>query len=169
MDVITYLCFGQDIDAANASNFEQPLIKAMSDSSSIVIYFKHFPIFRKLITSIPPERAMKSNPQIAGLLKMQQLLKQRIASHVDDPESLKELPHSTTIFNLLINPEVHKSKKVADALSIYEESQVMMFAGGDTTANVIMIGTFYLLKQPELTQRLKKELLEVWPILDEEP
>jgi hypothetical protein len=73
MDVITTLCFGQDIDAANATNFEQPLIKAMAESASIIIYFKHFPIFRKLINSIPPDQAIKSNPQIAGLIKMQQV------------------------------------------------------------------------------------------------
>ena len=73
MDIITYLCFGQDIDAANAPDFQQPLIKAMADSTSIVVYFKHFPLFRKMITGIPPERAMKSNPKIAGLLRMQQV------------------------------------------------------------------------------------------------
>ena len=98
-----------------------------------------------------------------------QLLKQRIDSHVNDPESLKELPHSTTIFNLLINPDAYKSKKAADARSIYEESQALMFGGGDTTANVIMIGTFYLLKTPSLVDRLKKELHKAWPDLEQEP
>ena len=73
MDVITYLCFGQDIDAADAPDFQQPLIKAMSDGIEIITYFKHFPIFRKLIASIPPEQAIKSNPQITGLIQMQQV------------------------------------------------------------------------------------------------
>jgi cytochrome P450 len=95
-------------------------------------------------------------------------LKQRINAHVDDPETLKELPHSTTIFNLLINPEVHKSKKAADAESIYQESQALMFGGGDTTASVIMIGTFYLLKHPELGKRLKGELRDAWPDVNQE-
>lgn len=71
--LLTYLCFGQDIDAANAPDFKQPLIKAMSDGGGIIIYFKHFPIFRKLIPSIPPERAMKSNASIAGLIQMQMI------------------------------------------------------------------------------------------------
>lgn len=42
-----------------------------------------------------------------------------------------------------------------------------MFGGGDTTANVIMVGTFYLLKRPELVKRLKEELREYWPDLIE--
>lgn len=44
-----------------------------------------------------------------------------------------------------------------------------MFGGGDTTANTIMIGTFYLLKNPSTLARLKKELLDAWPNLLEEP
>ena len=44
-----------------------------------------------------------------------------------------------------------------------------MFGGGDTTANVIMYGTFYLLKHPVLAERLKKELREAWPDLERQP
>lgn len=40
-----------------------------------------------------------------------------------------------------------------------------MFGGGDTTANVIMIGTFYMLKRPDLMKRLKDELKHYWPEL----
>ncbi len=44
-----------------------------------------------------------------------------------------------------------------------------MFGGGDTTANVIMVGTFYLLSNPATLARLKKELREAWPRLEKEP
>ena len=98
-----------------------------------------------------------------------QLLKKQIASHIDDPETLSRLPHSTTIYHLLLNPEVYKSKTVASHKSLYEESQALMFGGGDTTANAIMIGTFYLLKNPSTMSRLKKELLDAWPTLEEDP
>ena len=40
-----------------------------------------------------------------------------------------------------------------------------MFGGGDTTANVIMVGTFYLLKRPDLVKKLKEELKAYWPEL----
>lgn len=48
---------------------------------------------------------------------------------------------------------------------MYEESQALMFGGGDTTAGVIMTGVFYMLKQPALVQRLRDELREYWPDL----
>ena len=44
-----------------------------------------------------------------------------------------------------------------------------MFGGGDTTANAIMIGAFYLLKNPEILANLKKELGEAWPRISDEP
>ena len=40
-----------------------------------------------------------------------------------------------------------------------------MFGGGDTTANVIMQGAFYLLQKPELLRKLKDELKMYWPEL----
>lgn len=87
MDVITYLCFGQDIDAANEPDFKAPLITAMSDGAGIIIYFKHFPLFRKLITSIPPENAIKSNPQIAGMIRMQQVRSSKTFVHSTEARS----------------------------------------------------------------------------------
>lgn len=73
MDVITYLCFSEDINAANERDFQSPLITGMSDGAPIIIYLKHFSLFRKLISIIPPEQVIKSNPQIAGMIRMQQV------------------------------------------------------------------------------------------------
>ena len=98
-----------------------------------------------------------------------QLLKRQIASHITSPETLSALPHSTTIYHLLLNPEAYKSKTAPSGVSLYEESQALMFGGGDTTANVVMIGTFYLLSKPEMAASLKEELLEIWPTLGREP
>jgi len=84
---------------------------------------------------------------------------------VNDPETLEALPHKTTIYHILLDPSSHKSRGPASAKSLYEESQALMFGGGDTTANVVMIGAFYLMKRPDLVKRLKDELKEYWPEL----
>ena len=44
-----------------------------------------------------------------------------------------------------------------------------MFAGAETIGGTLMVGTYYLLKQPETYKKLKKELHEVWPALDQNP
>ncbi|KEF63876.1 uncharacterized protein A1O9_01854 [Exophiala aquamarina CBS 119918] len=165
MDVITYLCFGQSGNAVDEPDFHDPLIEAMHNSTALVPLFFHFKIIRKLIMGMPPEMAKKSAPETAGLINMQQLLKKQIDGHVNDPETLEALPHKTTIYHILLDPNSHKSRGPATAKSLYEESQALMFGGGDTTANVVMIGAFYLLKRPDLIKKLKDELKEYWPEL----
>jgi len=44
-----------------------------------------------------------------------------------------------------------------------------MFGGVDTTASALMVGTFYMLKHPDVLKRLKKELHDAWPNLEQEP
>ena len=65
----------------------------------------------------------------------------------------------------MLDPNLYKSRGPASAKSLYEESQALMFGGGDTTANVIMVGTFYLLQRPDLVKKLKEELKAYWPEL----
>lgn len=90
-------------------------------------------------------------------------MRKNIEEHVNDPETLNALPIKTTIYHILLDPKSHKTQGPASAKSMYEESQALMFGGGDTTANVVMVGVFYLLKQPDLVRKLKEELKEYWP------
>ena len=71
MDVITYLCFGQSLNAVNEPGFKAPLIEAMHNSTPLVPVFKHFKLIRKLIMSLPPNIAIATSPDIAGLIRMQ--------------------------------------------------------------------------------------------------
>lgn len=68
-----------------------------------------------------------------------------------------------------MSPEAYKAGTVPSAGSLYEETQALMFAGADTTGNTLMLGTFHLLKSPELYQKLKEELRSAWPDLAEQP
>jgi hypothetical protein len=69
-----------------------------------------------------------------------------------------------------MDAEAYRNKTVPSAGSLYEEAQALTFAGVDTIGNTLMIGTHYLLQQPDTMQKLKTELLETWPSLnDNEP
>ena len=68
-----------------------------------------------------------------------------------------------------MDKDAYKNGTVPVAGSLYEESQAMMFAGGDTTGNTLMLATYYLLKQPDTYQSLKAELEAAWPNLQQPP
>lgn len=73
MDVITSLCFGQPINAVDKPDFKAPLVEAMQNGIPIVTVFKHFPIVRILINSMPPDIGIAMSPDVAGLIRMQQV------------------------------------------------------------------------------------------------
>ena len=50
-----------------------------------------------------------------------------------------------------------------------EEAQALMFGGGDSVANTLMVGLFHVLDQPELYKRLKDEVYQAWPSIENPP
>jgi hypothetical protein len=52
--------------------------------------------------------------------------------------------HIPQLYTIYLNPAAYRNKTAPTVDSLYDESQALMFGGGDTTANVIMVGTFYL-------------------------
>ena len=87
---------------------------------------------------------------------------------VKNPESLKDVPH-LIIYHKLLDKNANKSGMVPVAGSLYEEEQALMFSGADTTGNTLMLGTFHLLENSSLLKRLKDELYNAWPNLENAP
>lgn len=95
------------------------------------------------------------------------MLRRQITGLTTDPEKLKQLPHNMTIYHRLLDPESYRDKTIPSAQSVYEESQALLFAGGDTAGNTLMVGTFFLLQNPNALQRVKEELKSAWPSLEQ--
>jgi cytochrome P450 len=168
MDTITAFCFAQSVNAMDAPNFAAPIIEAMEATLPTFILFKHFLPFRKLVLSLPPWLAIRVSPQTAGLTQLQVILGNQVKEVTTHPESLKGQPHPI-IYHRLLDPEVQKGHPIPNATSLYEEAQALMFGGGDTVGNALMIGLFHILSQAPLYERLRSEVLEVWPNLDSPP
>jgi hypothetical protein len=102
------------------------------------------------------------DPPAAGAWRAQ------VTDVVKNPESLQGVPHRL-IYHELLNPKASKRVPLPSADSLYEETQALMFGGGDTTGNTLMLRTFYLLESPDLAERMKEELHRAWPVLDKLP
>ncbi|KAJ4317379.1 hypothetical protein N0V94_004982 [Neodidymelliopsis sp. IMI 364377] len=169
MDIITTFCFGKPIHAVDAPDFRAPIVVAMDASMDVFIRFKYSDLYKNMILKCPPKLSRILSPPTAGLVDLQELLREQIAGLTSDPEQLKLLPHNMTIYHRLLDPEAYRDKTVPSADSLYEEAQALMFGGGDTVGNTLMLGTYHLLRQPETLAKLKKEILDVWPTLSSEP
>ena len=165
MDTITSFCFAKSVDALAEPDFKAPIIEAMEASLPAFIIFKHFSLIRKAVFGMPPWLSVIVSPQTAGLIHLQQLLGAQVTDAVKNPDSLLGAPHRI-IYHELLSSEASKGAPLPSAGSLYEEAQALMFGGGDTTGNTLMLGTFYLLESPDLVERLKEELHKAWPVLD---
>jgi cytochrome P450 len=65
---------------------------------------------------------------------------------------------SATIFDTILNPKANKNRPVPSDDSLTAESILMFLAGTDTTANALVLGTYEMLRQPTIKQKLRDEL-----------
>lgn len=168
MDTITSFCFSRSVNAIAAPEFRAPIVEAMEECLPSFVLFRHFGVIRKIVMGMPPWLSIKLSPGTAGLVQLQQILRQQIREISNNPELLKEAPHPI-IYHALLNPESYKGKAVPSSGSLYEEAQALMFGGGDTTGNTLMIGVLTVLERPDILKRLKEELLTCWPNLASPP
>jgi cytochrome P450 len=168
IDTITAYCFAKSVDAINEPAWQAPIVVAMDNSLPTFHLFKHFPLFRKLIFSLPPWLAIKASPETAGLTHLQVILGEQVRDVSRHPERLASSPH-TTIYHRLLDPEAHKGRPLPDATALYEEAQTMIFAGGVTVGDALSVGFFHVLDQPGLLKRLRAEVCMAWPDLDSPP
>jgi cytochrome P450 len=165
MDTVTTFCFAKSVNAMDEPDFAAPIVQAMDNSLPTFHLFKHFPPFRKTIFSLPPWLAIKASPGTAGLTRLQVILGKQAEEVMANPDSLKEAPHPT-MYHRLLDADAHKGRPIPDATVLYEEAQTMTFAGGVTISDTLMTGLFHILDQPSLCERIRAEVLTVWPNTD---
>lgn len=72
-----------------------------------------------------------------------------------------------TIFNEILQSKRPASEKSKQRL--FDESQVIVSAGVETTATSLSTGMFYLLNDKQRLGKLKEELLQVWKDVESPP
>ncbi|OAP63259.1 hypothetical protein AYL99_02486 [Fonsecaea erecta] len=170
MDTITSFCFAKSVNAIDVPGYNAPIIEAMEASGPAFIQFKHLALFRKFVFSLPPNIAIKASPETAGLTRLQVILRNQVDEVTANPGVLKEAPHPI-IYHRLLDPEAHKGQQIPNKQSLYEEAQALMFGGGDTVGNTLMVGFNHILQpaNQELYHALRDEVRSVWPDLATPP
>ncbi|KAL4805653.1 cytochrome P450 [Aspergillus unguis] len=166
LDIITYLCFANSVDAVHAPAYKAPFIVAMDASALVFVRFKHFDFYKNMIMNCPPKLSKILSPLTAGLVDLQTMLKAQIEEITTDPSKLEKLPHNTTIYHELLRPEAYRTGTAPSSGSLYEEAQALMFGGADTTGMALMEGVFYILNSPDVYAKMKEELRASWPDLN---
>ena len=81
---------------------------------------------------------------------------------------MDDAPHRI-IYSELLNPEASKGRPAPTALYLRHEAQLLFAAGSHTVGTALMIGTYHVLRNPDVKHKLVQELRTAWPVLDEPP
>lgn len=168
LDCITMYCFAKDIHATEAPDFRHPITLAMDASLPSFLVLRHFSLLRKMVFGMPPWLSKISDPTTAGRLELQTMLSKQVREYVANPRLLEETSNPT-IYHRLLDPELNKAAGVPSLESLHEEALALFYGGAESSGNVSMLGTYRILQNPEIEKRLRNELREAWPDLDNVP
>lgn len=146
--------------------------------------FKHFAMIRKATLITPEWLALKLFPKGRAFADLRNVRNndfteshftynaQMFAEQIDRINAKLEKPNEypyPIIYRSLMDPANYNGRPLPSRASLIEEAIALLIAGTDTTGTTMTIGTYQLLRNPETCQRLKAELKEAWPNLEDRP
>ncbi|KAF8271518.1 hypothetical protein EI94DRAFT_1698069 [Lactarius quietus] len=144
VDVIMAFCYVKNWDATKAPDFESDIVLAFHAVAPIITMAKYSGTF----------------------FMLRKVLMDQIDVILRDPGSLKNASHRT-IYHLL-DADADKGP-LPSKLSLWHEAGALFAAGSDTIAVSTTTTSYHVLHNPEVQQRLVKELRSAWQVLEDVP
>ncbi|KAH6678543.1 hypothetical protein B0J14DRAFT_688585 [Halenospora varia] len=154
-DVIVEYCFGQSEHRLEAEAFDRSYYYRNKQSTVTVAFRPHFPLFPKLLLSLPAFIALHIPGGIDSMTKKRTYLKNQITSTTSDTNSDAKTG-TQTIFHALLEADLPGSERQDKRL--VEETILVVGAGSHTLAWTLTCIAFYILYLPTVLRNLKEEL-----------
>ncbi|KAI9447697.1 putative P450 monooxygenase [Lactarius indigo] len=169
-DATSLYCFGDCFDQTAACDFNAPLLIAMEQSLPSFSLRKQFGAIVWLVRNFSNSPITSVLPSaIRSLCLLYNIIDSQSRKIVLDQQKLEETPPSN-ISPKLLGSNVGGRHSSITAKHILRESQVLLCAGSShVVGTVLMTGTYHLLHNSEMRERLFGELLTVWPNLSQPP
>ncbi|KAL3477617.1 cytochrome P450 [Aspergillus californicus] len=161
-DVIMRYCFGHDYDSLRKQDWAPILHDPFAAVTITGNTALQFPLVPKVMNALPQAWIEKLEPLYALIFRMQNDFGQQIrdvkASIASSTVSKNDKP---TVFSELIKGDLPEQEKADHRLQ--DEAQLVIGAGLTTTGWSLSVGTFYLLSNPQVLARLRRELDKAIP------
>ncbi|EGE00701.1 hypothetical protein TESG_07995 [Trichophyton tonsurans CBS 112818] len=156
-DVVTEYAFAKSYNFLDSPTFEPNIHDAISAGSLIAVWQKQFPWILPTINALPQCLLRHVSSQAAEYAKFQQDMRVELANEkAKIARGEKPKSASRTIFyELLTGPLPEEEKRLN---RIWQEGQLVVGAGTETTAWALTATLFYILDNPEILSRLRQEL-----------
>jgi cytochrome P450 len=168
MDIISEYCFGESMKSLEKEEYGKEWLDIFHQGIQIEPLARQFPTICNLMLDLPPYIVAKLDAGVAKISSFnEQMLSkiERILRREDDKDSSRNLKR--TIFHDIrddVGGKLPESEKQPKRLMV--EATVVLAAGTETTAKTMAITTFYLIKNTEAGEKLRRELKTVMPTVD---
>jgi len=167
-DVVTNFLFATCFDQLSFPDFQGDIVKGVDVSLPAITLTRFSPVFTWIVRYFPPSILMLLAPSLKGHAVFRRALASQVNSVLQNPRLLDDAPHRV-IYNELLNPDANKGLAPPTVSRLCDDGRTLFAAGSHPIGTTLMIGAFYILRNPEAKQRLVDELHTVWPVLDQTP
>jgi hypothetical protein len=163
LEIITSYCFATSAHTLDSNNFQNEILSAMDHTLPMVWVFKHFPLIKFLLLGVPECFASVLKPSTKGILEQRKQMGAQIDNILKDPSSLQSADHETIYHHFLTpQPENQRMPPITREW-LLDEGLYLRFAGSDTVGNICTVGTYHILHNKSVHQKLFESLKEAWP------
>ncbi|OAG41328.1 hypothetical protein AYO21_04491 [Fonsecaea monophora] len=160
-DVITEYAFARSEHHLEAEDFDPWMLKAASSTSSLGQIAKQMYWLFWLVLNIPDWMARRLDPNASRYLQFKRDIKNQIENIRNGVDTSHKTASHPTIFHEILDSSLPAVEKRTARLA--DEGATVVSAGAVTTGWTLPVTVFYLLSNPGVLQKLKRELYEAIP------
>jgi len=167
-DMIATFLFSKHYDQLSFPDFRGDIIVGVDIAMPTVSLAKYSVPFLWFVRNFPYGLLKIISPTMKGLVVFKEGIEVHSKAVLKNPKLFDSASHRI-IYSEFLNPENNKGHPIPTALQLQHEALVLFAAGSHTVGTTLMIGTYHLLRSPDMIQKLVDELFSVWPVLDQPP
>lgn len=165
-DIISQYSFGSDaaMDLLSEDNFAPDWHRLIADYAAMGAMGKMFWWFWPVMNSFPPRVMETMQPAMKRMMGLKKMVVKRVAEILEIREGniISDVPPTQkqrTIFHEIVESDIPEEEKRIQRLA--DEADVVMAAGTGTTAETLAVMCFHILNDPDILERLTKEIQPV--------
>lgn len=164
MEIIASYCFCNYESPLDAQDFHDPFIVSTRRAIPSIWIMKCWPSFMTFLGYLPQRIAQNLSPtSITAFTELNKMISRYIDRMLHD-ETLLQNPGSQTICHHLVDRSNQRLGRSCRRL--VQETFSLIQAGSESPGNACAIGTFYVLHDPDIHNKLLQELQCAWPDQD---
>ncbi|KAJ9602459.1 hypothetical protein H2200_013002 [Cladophialophora chaetospira] len=158
LDIVSQYAFGKDLSMnfINHPEFGKSWAELTTGSIGLNNFARQYKWVMSALMSIPDSLMVAMNPQLARFLGWKGTLAKQVQQILDEPDHERSKEQPTTIFRELIKSDLPAEDKTLTRLA--DEAQMVLGAGGETTAQSLVRTFYHLLQNPKAVKKLRDEL-----------